>query len=132
MTRRRTGSRPADGKQFTALAEFARGYLHEDVIEEYGSAVGAASAFCADASADECRALADLYLREGRFRSRVVMARHGYGRGEYKYFDYPLPELVDRLRTTLYPHLAVVANRWHEAMRLDIRLQPNNANRHLC
>jgi len=59
MTRRRTRSRPADGKQFTALAEFARGYLHEDVIEEYGSAAGAASAFCADASADECRALAD-------------------------------------------------------------------------
>src|SRR6185295_6893148 len=59
MTRRNTGSHPGDGKQFTALAEFARGYLHEDVIEEYGSAAGAASAFCADASADECRALAD-------------------------------------------------------------------------
>ena len=78
-------------------------------------------------SPDECRALADLYLHEGRFRSRVVMARHGYGRGEYKYFDYPLPELVDRLRTTLYPHLAVVANRWHEAMRLDIRFPSNLA-----
>jgi uncharacterized protein len=59
---------------------------------------------------------AALWREEGRFRSRVVMARHGFGRGEYRYLDYPLPEPVARLRAALYPPLAEVANRWQAAL----------------
>jgi hypothetical protein len=72
-------------------------------------------------SSAECQALASLYERESIFRSRVVMGRHGFGRGEYKYFNYPLPELVQGLRTALYPRLAPVANRWNTAMGIDVR-----------
>ncbi|MBV9782252.1 MAG: 2OG-Fe(II) oxygenase [Acidisphaera sp.] len=67
-------------------------------------------------TAGECAALVGAYDAESGFRSRVVMARHGYGQGEYKYFAYPLPEQVASLRAALYPHLAVVANRWADAL----------------
>ena len=67
------------------------------------------------------RALVALYDETSRFRSTVVMQRHGYGRGEYRYFDYPLPEPVGALRELMYPKLAPLANRWHEAMGLDGR-----------
>jgi hypothetical protein len=70
---------------------------------------------------EACRDLAALYPEEAMFRSRVVMARHGFGRGEYRYFAYPLPPVVQRLRTALYPLLVPVANRWHEAMGLPVR-----------
>lgn len=72
-------------------------------------------------TADECAALAESYSQDKLFRSRVIMARHGFGRGEYKYFAYPLPDLIHGLRTALYPHLADVANRWNEAMGIDVR-----------
>ena len=77
---------------------------------------------------DECAALAALYRDENAFRSRIVMARHGFGRGEYKYFRYPLPGLVARLRTTLYPHLVPIANRWNEALGIDVRFPPSHAS----
>jgi hypothetical protein len=77
---------------------------------------------------DECDALRALYLDEQRFRSRVVMERHGYGRGEYKYFDYPLPEPVAGLRETLYAKLAPIANRWHEALRIATRFPARHAD----
>ena len=69
----------------------------------------------------ECRALAALYTDEAAFRSRVVMQRHGFGRGEYKYLRYPLPALVEELRRALYPLLVPVANRWREALRQEGR-----------
>ena len=70
---------------------------------------------------DECDAVRTLYDRDDLFRSTVVMERHGFGRGEYRYFRYPLPDLITRLRTEIYPHLAPVANRWNEAMGIHIR-----------
>jgi hypothetical protein len=78
-------------------------------------------------SVEECRSLADAYAEEHLFRSRVVMARHGFGRGEYKYFAYPLPKLVAALRATLYPALAAVADRWNEAMGAAMRFPPVHA-----
>ena len=72
-------------------------------------------------SAEECRALALLYPDDQHFRSRVVMGRHGFGRGEYKYFCYPLPPLIAELRPALYARLCGVANRWNEAMGINIR-----------
>lgn len=72
-------------------------------------------------SPSECRALAGLYPDNTRFRSRIVMARHGFGQGEYQYFGYPLPEIITGLRTALYRQLAPIANRWNEAMGLDVR-----------
>jgi uncharacterized protein len=72
-------------------------------------------------TADECRTLAGLYPEDGPFRSRIVMARHGFGRGEYKYFAYPLPAEVAALRTAAYPYLAPVANRWAESMGQPVR-----------
>ena len=78
-------------------------------------------------SADECDALADRYDQEEGFRSRVVMARHGFGQGEYRYFSYPLPLLAQELRKHLYPHLAPIANRWHETMGMDVRFPDHHA-----
>ena len=76
---------------------------------------------------EECSTLSGLYAEDARFRSRVVMARHGFGRGEYQYFAYPLPELVASLRAALYPPLAQVANRWNEGLRIDVRYPPGHA-----
>jgi uncharacterized protein len=77
---------------------------------------------------EECRSLAAIYGDDGQFRSRIVMARHGFGRGEYKYFAHPLPDLVASLRATLYPGLAGIANRWNEAMGIDVRYPDAHAD----
>ena len=78
-------------------------------------------------SAEECAALSSRYGDDGIYRSRVIMARHGFGRGEYKYFAYPLPEIVASLRAALYPPLAEVANRWNEQLGLDQRFPAGHA-----
>lgn len=69
-------------------------------------------------SPEECRATAALYGDDSRFRSQVHMARHGFGKGEYRYFKYPLPETIAAPRTALYPHLAQLANEWNARMRI--------------
>jgi uncharacterized protein len=72
-------------------------------------------------TATETDAIAALYEDDRMFRSHVVMARHGFGRGEYKYFKYPLPDTLSELRTSLYSRLVPIANRWNEAMGIDVR-----------
>ena len=72
-------------------------------------------------SAEEAEAIARLYEEDTRFRGRVVMAQHGFGRGEYKYFAYPLPEMITALRRALYPRLVPIANQWNERMGIDVR-----------
>ena len=74
-----------------------------------------------------CADLAASYDREEGFRSRIVMARHGFGRGEYKYFANPLPDPVAALRAGFWPHLAPIANRWNEAMGLAPRFPADHA-----
>ena len=72
-------------------------------------------------SPDECHALSALYPDDAHFRSRIVMGRHGFGRGEYQYFSYPLPDAIAELRPALYARLQGIANRWNDAMGIDIR-----------
>jgi uncharacterized protein len=71
--------------------------------------------------ADQCAALAGLYPRTDTFRSHIIMARHGFGQGEYKYFAYPLPDVIGSLREAVYPHLVPIANRWAELMNQSQR-----------
>ncbi|HEY2035313.1 MAG TPA: 2OG-Fe(II) oxygenase [Rhizomicrobium sp.] len=75
----------------------------------------------------QCNALVEVYEDDSNFRSRVVMARHGYGRGEYKYFSYPLPPLVKELRAELYPPLAKIANDWMASIKSETRYPPTHA-----
>ena len=77
-------------------------------------------------SVEACHDISALYANPEPFRSQVIMARHGFGRGEYKYFRYPLPDLVCRMRNALYPRLVPIANRWHEQMDLPIRFPPRH------
>lgn len=76
---------------------------------------------------EDCATLIAAYEEEPRYRKRVVMARHGYGQGEYRYFAYPLPGLIETLRTAAYPHLAPIANRWAEALGSDRRYPSTHA-----
>ena len=78
-------------------------------------------------SPNECQTVAGLYSHDELFRSRIVMARHGFGRGEYKYFRYPLPTLIANLRTAVYPRLVPVANRWNASLRVSQRFPESHA-----
>jgi len=95
----------------------------EDALNNVGSAV-----LPSLLTHDACDELAALYPQACLYRSRVVMERHGFGRGEYQYFAYPLPDLIAQLRTSLYPPLATIANRWNEAMDIDVRYPPKHAD----
>jgi uncharacterized protein len=88
-------------------------------LDEHGYATTAALL-----TPEECHRLTTLYDREEAFRSRVVMQRHAFGRGEYKYLKYPLPSLVEELRQAIYPHLALVANRWRQRLREEGQFPP--------
>jgi len=76
---------------------------------------------------EECREIATLYSRENYFRSHIQMARHGFGKGEYRYFKYPLPDLISGLRTVLYPRLAPIANEWNQRMGDNARYPEEHA-----
>ncbi len=77
---------------------------------------------------EESQELAGLYDTPAIFRKHIIMARHGYGKGEYKYFSYPLPGLIQELRTRLYPRLVPIANRWHETMRQGMQFPSEHAD----
>ena len=79
-------------------------------------------------TAAECGEIASLYPDDRQFRSHIIMARHGFGRGEYKYFAYPLPQTIATLRTTLYAPLAEIANRWNTSMGVAARFPCNHAD----
>ncbi|MGC2684596.1 MAG: 2OG-Fe(II) oxygenase [Candidatus Nitrosopolaris sp.] len=83
-------------------------------------------------SSNECDALVNLYSEDNFFRSRVVMEQHGFGRGEYKYFNYPLPDIIVSLRTHIYTHLAPIANQWNKMMNIiDVSYPEKHALRPL-
>jgi hypothetical protein len=71
-------------------------------------------------TSEQCEETAGWYSHDDMFRSRVIMGQHGFGRGEYKYFSYPLPDLIESVRTAIYPRLVPIANRWNQAMGIDI------------
>ena len=104
-----------EGARATLLRTIDPARLAHD-LDQYGNAV-----LKALLSPLECDALARLYPDDANFRSQVIMARHGFGQGEYKYFRYPLPEILGELRTALYPKLADIANRWNEEMDMPVR-----------
>jgi uncharacterized protein len=76
---------------------------------------------------EECRSISALYSDGSHFRSHVIMARHGFGKGEYRYFKYPLPDMLESLRSALYPYLAGLANRWNERMGIEQRYPGSHA-----
>jgi uncharacterized protein len=115
-----------------APAQAARALATQIAALDWSSIAGQLDAYgCATTgqllTPQQCAALVESYASDAPFRSRVVMARHGFGRGEYKYFAYPLPELVAALREALYPPLAEVANRWNDAMGTRVQFPHDHA-----
>ncbi len=117
---RPSACRPEDVGDHVARLDWAAVY---EELDAHGAAV-----IRSILSPASCAAIAQAYVDDRHFRSRVVMARHGFGRGEYKYFAYPLPPVVETLRETLYSRLAPVANRWNEAMGVDVRFPAAHAD----
>lgn len=91
-------------------------------LDSYGNAI-----LSKVLTVEECLTVAAMYADSGAFRSRVVMGRHGFGRGEYQYFKYPLPSVITDLRTTLYARLAPLANAWNQALRIETRYPANHS-----
>jgi hypothetical protein len=122
--RRGTSARPRAGDARSIAARIAAfdWTRIEDELDRFGCAITGAVL-----SADECDSLAALYGQDQLFRSRIVMSRHGFGRGEYKYFANPLPNLVGELRGELYPHLVPIANRWNATMGIALRFPAQHA-----
>ena len=117
-------AQPASAKQ--SIVDRIEAFDWTDIsrgMDERGSAIAERLL-----SPDECRSLAAYYTDEDAFRSRVVMERHGFGRGEYKYFAYPLPDIVSGLRSALYSRLVPIANRWNSAMGIAIRYPEKHAD----
>jgi uncharacterized protein len=123
MATRDARSNPVTAQPAVARAEALDWQLIGKDLDEQGNGI-----LSNVLSAKECRALASLYPDDGLFRSRIVMARHGFGRGEYKYFTYPLPDVVQQLRTALYRRLAPVANQWNLTMGIDVRYPEAHAD----
>ena len=105
-----------------ALEDISWDHVYRDLDAE-GNAI--VKGILSAAECDETRAF---YEDEDLFRSQIVMERHGFGRGEYRYFGYPLPSLIEALRTSFYPHLVPTANRWNEAMGIDVRYPATHAD----
>jgi uncharacterized protein len=108
--------RPDEGGPIESTIDALDWLAIESELDAYGCAIAPKLI-----SRETCRELAALYPDDARFRSRIVMASHGFGRGEYKYFAYPLPEPIVALRGGLYPRLAPIADRWNEAMSVSVR-----------
>jgi len=131
------GLAPVTAKPGTSRSSRTPGVAHNDIanrlatlswqriaqdLDHHGNAV-----ITRLLSPSDCGAIADWYADDALFRSRVVMASHGFGRGEYKYFSYPLPQLIGTLRESFYPWLAPIANRWNESLRVAMRYPPTLA-----
>jgi hypothetical protein len=114
--------RPAPSSDFAARVDTLDWAQAECELDAHGCSVVKGLL-----TSEECRTLAALYGDDAHFRSRIVMGRHGFGRGEYKYFSYPLPDLIADLRPRLYERLYGIANRWNQAMGIDILYPKNHA-----
>ena len=116
---------PRAGHESASIVDRVQGLDWERLAQELDSSGNAVIEGLL--SAAECQDLVRLYPEAGTFRSRVIMGRHGFGRGEYKYFAYPLPAQVTALRTAIYPHLAPIANRWNAQMGIDVTFPADHA-----
>ena len=121
MTKQRPAARPAAASIRERVTALDWNAIAAD-LDAYGCATTGPLL-----APEECAALAQSYASDGLFRSRVIMARHGFGRGEYKYFAYPLPDMVAALRGALYPPLAAQANRWNEALGVEVAYPDEHA-----